>query len=95
MVPILKLTSSSIIMTDDFKNKLTGRIVSWCISWIVIGFNIYLFGMFLDEMEWPLWMVLLSAVYLVFVAYLMYNPLELPVDKHKSDSDDDTLCHTC
>ncbi|KAI7857412.1 natural resistance-associated macrophage protein-domain-containing protein [Circinella umbellata] len=93
MVPILKLTSSSFIMTNDFKNKLIGRIVSWSISWIVIGFNIYLFGMFLDEMEWPLWMVLLSVIYLIFVAYLMYNPLELSIDKHKKDNDNDTFYH--
>ena len=93
MVPILKLTSSGLIMTDDFKTTLLGRLVSWLISWVVMGFNIYLFGMFLDDMGWPWWMMLLSAIYLVFVAYLMHNPLQLPVDKHKDD--DDTLCHTC
>ncbi|KAI8146212.1 natural resistance-associated macrophage protein-domain-containing protein [Fennellomyces sp. T-0311] len=92
MIPILKLTSSGLIMTDDFKTRPLARLVSWLISWVVMGFNIYLFGMFLDDMGWPWWMMLLSAIYLAFVAYLMHNPLGLPVDKHK---DDDTLCHTC
>ncbi|KAJ8661446.1 hypothetical protein O0I10_002712 [Lichtheimia ornata] len=77
LVPILKLTSSTSIMTGQFRSSRAGRILAWLISWVVIGFNVYLFGMFLDDFNWSWWMVTLTGIYMMFVSYLIYTPLDL------------------
>lgn len=77
LVPILKLTSSTAIMTGQFRSSRAGRILAWLISWVVIGFNVYLFGMFLDDFNWSWWMVTLTGIYMIFVSYLIYTPLDL------------------
>jgi Mn2+/Fe2+ NRAMP family transporter len=91
IIPILKLTDSEAIMSAEFKNNRLSKTLSWTISWVVVGFNVYLFSMFLDDWGWPIWMVFLSVIYLCFVAYLMYTPLER---HHKSiDTLPGTLVH--
>ncbi|CAO3699559.1 unnamed protein product [Rhizopus stolonifer] len=80
IIPILKLTASSKIMSTTFKNSTMVNIVAWLISFIVVGFNIRLFLNYLDDLDWPTYAVTFSLIYFIFVAYLMYIPLEIPSD---------------
>ncbi|KAG1469749.1 hypothetical protein G6F56_003077 [Rhizopus delemar] len=80
IIPILKLTASSKIMSTAFKNSTMVNIVAWLISFIVVGFNIRLFLNYLDDLDWPAYAVIFSLIYFIFVAYLMYIPLEIPND---------------
>ncbi|KAI9314771.1 natural resistance-associated macrophage protein-domain-containing protein [Dichotomocladium elegans] len=77
LIPILKLTSSDVIMTETFKSGRGFQILSWAISWVVIGFNAYLFGMFLEDCKWSWWMICFSGIYMLFVCYLVYIPLRI------------------
>lgn len=75
VIPILKLSHSSSIMSETFVTGMAGQLISWAISWIVIGFNIYLLKMFLDDFGWLFWLAGPSIAYLILVGYLIYVPL--------------------
>ncbi|KAI8975590.1 natural resistance-associated macrophage protein-domain-containing protein [Mycotypha africana] len=81
IIPILKLTSAEKIMTKTFKNSRLTNFLCWSISIIVIIFNIYLFLNYLEDLDWPLYGVAFCILYLVFVIYLIYIPLNTPVQK--------------
>jgi hypothetical protein len=55
------------------------------ISFIVIGFNIQLFVNHLTELDWPIYAVIFSAVYFIFVLYLIWAPLQVPETKETED----------
>ncbi|KAI8376418.1 natural resistance-associated macrophage protein-domain-containing protein [Radiomyces spectabilis] len=82
IIPILKLTASSNIMTSTFKNSKRANMLYWLISWIVIGFNVYLFVSYLKELSWPPVLVLLTIGYFAFVVYLVYLPVDRVHSKH-------------
>ncbi|KAF7722062.1 hypothetical protein EC973_003744 [Apophysomyces ossiformis] len=63
------------VMTHTFKTKPFARYLCWTISWVVIGFNTYLFINNLGELNWPLLLVMLSIGYFAFVFYLVWIPL--------------------
>ncbi|KAI8877488.1 Nramp-domain-containing protein [Backusella circina FSU 941] len=81
IIPILKLTASSNIMSNTFKNSRLMNLASWSISAIVIGFNIKLFIDHLDQLNWPLYAVVFGSLYFAFVAGLMVVPLSAPTTK--------------
>jgi phosphotransferase system glucose/maltose/N-acetylglucosamine-specific IIC component len=74
-------------MTQVFKNSRVTNVVCWLISFTVIGFNVYLFFNYLDELNWPLYAVVFSVIYFVFVLYLIYIPLEIPTETKEVDSE--------
>ncbi|CAO3627971.1 unnamed protein product [Cunninghamella echinulata] len=76
VIPLLKLTSSSDIMTEYFKNKPFLNNICWIISWIVIGFNGYAFFTFIQEWDFSILLILFSIFYFCFVVYLIYLPLK-------------------
>ncbi|CAO3619035.1 unnamed protein product [Cunninghamella blakesleeana] len=76
VIPLLKLTGSSDIMTESFKNRPFLNNTCWIISWIVIGFNGYAFFTFAEEWESSTLMILFSLFYFSFVIYLTYSPLK-------------------
>lgn len=55
------------------------------ISFIVIGFNIQLFINHLTELDWPIYAVMFSAVYFVFVVYLIWTPIQVPEGKEEEE----------
>lgn len=71
IIPILKLTSSAEIMTCAFKTRLWGECLSWLISIIVMGFNMYLSTLYLGDYAW------IRIIYIGFVAYLASTPLQV------------------
>ncbi|KAI8088653.1 natural resistance-associated macrophage protein-domain-containing protein [Halteromyces radiatus] len=75
VIPLLKLTSSSDIMTKQFKNTRTLDYICWSISWIVIGFNAYAFLTFIESFGFSLILTGFSIAYFGFIAYLVYSPL--------------------
>ncbi|RCH99041.1 hypothetical protein CU097_015177 [Rhizopus azygosporus] len=85
IIPILKLTASSKIMSPNFKNSLIMNLIAWSISFIVIGFNVYLFLNYLDDLSWPTYAVVFGLIYFAFVVYLIYMPLEIPVDDKETE----------
>lgn len=85
IIPILKLTASSKIMSPRFKNSLIMNLIAWSISLIVIGFNVYLFLNYLDDLSWPTYAVVFGLIYFAFVVYLIYMPLEIPVDDKETE----------
>lgn len=85
IIPILKLTASSKIMSPNFKNSLIMNLIAWSISFIVIGFNVYLFLNYLDDLSWPTYAVVFGFIYFAFVVYLIYMPLEIPVDDKETE----------
>ncbi|KAI9484243.1 MAG: natural resistance-associated macrophage protein-domain-containing protein [Benjaminiella poitrasii] len=87
IIPILKLTSSEKVMTKVFKNSRLTQFVCWMISFIVICFNIQLFINYLSELEWPIFAVIFSIIYFMFVIYLIYVPLEAHENKEESEND--------
>ncbi|KAI8088376.1 natural resistance-associated macrophage protein-domain-containing protein [Thamnidium elegans] len=86
IIPILKLTASTKIMTKTFRNSRITNIMCWMISFIVIGFNVHLFINYLQELNWPLYAVMFSVTYFSFVVYLIFTPLEIPDTKEAEDS---------
>ncbi|KAG2199327.1 hypothetical protein INT47_012961 [Mucor saturninus] len=91
IIPILKLTASSQIMTHTFKNSRITNYVCWMISFIVIGFNVYLFFNYLQELHWPPYAVLFSIIYFSFVLYLIWIPLEVSETKEsRLDSEEES-----
>lgn len=82
IIPILKLTASSKIMSSTFQNSALVNATAWLVSFIVIGFNVHLFLNYLDDLDWPTYAVIFGFIYFVFVAYLIYIPLDVLTD-HK------------
>ncbi|KAI9030001.1 natural resistance-associated macrophage protein-domain-containing protein [Phycomyces nitens] len=76
IIPILKLTSSSRIMTSTFKNSRWMHTMCWTISWILFGFNVHLCIGFLKEYSYPPVLMGIAAIYFGFVGYLIYTPLD-------------------
>lgn len=81
IIPILKLTASTQVMTKVFQNTTVTNLVCWLISFTVIGFNVHLFINYLHELHWPFYAVAFSTIYFAFVAYLIYTPLSTPETK--------------
>jgi hypothetical protein len=78
-------------MTNTFKNSRLTNFVCWMISFIVIGFNVYLFINYLQELHWPLYAVVFSIIYFSFVLYLICIPLETFETKESGlDSEEET-----
>ncbi|ORE05382.1 Nramp-domain-containing protein [Rhizopus microsporus var. microsporus] len=63
IIPILKLTASSKIMSPNFKNSLIMNLIA-C---------------------WPTYAVVFGLIYFAFVVYLIYMPLEIPVDDKETE----------
>ncbi|CAO3630138.1 unnamed protein product [Mucor hiemalis] len=81
IIPILKLTASTRIMSKVFQNSIVTNIACWLISFTVIVFNMHLFANYLQELQWPLYAVVFSILYFAFVLYLVYTPLTTPDTK--------------
>ena len=72
-------------MSPNFKNSLIMNLIAWSISFIVIGFNVYLFLNYLDDLSWPTYAVVFGLIYFAFIVYLIYIPLEIPVDDKETE----------
>lgn len=43
LIPILKLTASNMVMSTEFQLTVAMQVICWILTWIVIGFNVFLF----------------------------------------------------
>ncbi|KAM3578536.1 hypothetical protein VKS41_008921 [Umbelopsis sp. WA50703] len=83
VIPILKLSASRSIMTQEFQSPRWLSVICWVLSCIIIGFNILIFHTFLNEMEleFPYMIYFIACIYMLFLAYLIITPLR------RSDTD--------
>ncbi|KAI8072932.1 natural resistance-associated macrophage protein-domain-containing protein [Gongronella butleri] len=75
VIPLLKLTASTTIMTEGEKNSWRMNLICWTVSLIVIGFNGSAFLEFLQAWNFHWLLLLLSFAYFGFVVYICYIPL--------------------
>ncbi|CAO3695290.1 unnamed protein product [Umbelopsis ramanniana] len=75
LIPILKLSSSTRVMSTEFQISNTLYTICWILAAVVIGFDIFLFSTYLHAIP-SVWVaILLGISYLVFLGYLIWLPV--------------------
>ncbi|CAG8514035.1 3424_t:CDS:2 [Ambispora gerdemannii] len=76
LLPILKLTSSNLVMGNTFSNHRFWKLVTWCLAIIIMCFNMYLFFVYLEELENKVLGYFWAIVYFIFIAYIALLPIQ-------------------
>ncbi|KAG2185660.1 hypothetical protein INT44_002453 [Umbelopsis vinacea] len=75
LIPILKLSSSTRVMSTEFQISNILYTICWILAAIVIGFDIFLFSTYLHAIP-SVWIaVVLGISYLIFLGYLIWLPI--------------------
>ncbi|KAG9307500.1 hypothetical protein G9A89_017330 [Geosiphon pyriformis] len=75
LLPILKLTSSHVVMGTAFRNKSFWKFVTWIFAAIIMGFNMFLLGVYLEQLENKSFGYLFGIVYFALIAYIAILPV--------------------
>ncbi|CAG8584461.1 601_t:CDS:2 [Diversispora eburnea] len=75
IIPLLKLTSSEEVMGISFKTNKFWKITSWTLAAIIIGINLFLLVLYLEELDNILLGYVFGSIYFVFIGYLSLLPL--------------------
>jgi hypothetical protein len=70
LIPILKLTSSKKVMGVTFRNRRFWKAITWLLAVILMGFNLFLLMVYLEELPNKILGYISCAIYFAFVAYL-------------------------
>ena len=65
IIPIVKLSSAAVVMSSEFRLSRVMHIVSWILTVVIIGFNIFLF---VSHVNGPISLavfVILGSIYVV------------------------------
>ncbi|CAI2182093.1 11845_t:CDS:2 [Funneliformis geosporum] len=85
LIPILKLTSSKEVMGHTFRSHHIWKYITWGLAFIIIGFNLFLFIAYLEELPNLYVGYVCGVIYFAFVLYLAILPLgekqELEIDE--------------
>ncbi|KAI8576749.1 hypothetical protein K450DRAFT_255393 [Umbelopsis ramanniana AG] len=75
LIPILKLSSSTRVMSAEFQISNVLYTICWILAAIVIGFDIFLFSTYLHAIP-SVWVaIVLGISYLMFLGYLIWLPI--------------------
>jgi len=75
LIPILKFTSSKEVMGPTFRSHRLWKYVTWGLAFIIIGFNLFLFIVYLEELPNLYVGYVCGVIYFAFVLFLAILPL--------------------
>ncbi|CDH49004.1 natural resistance-associated macrophageprotein [Lichtheimia corymbifera JMRC:FSU:9682] len=85
IIPIVKLSSAAVVMSSEFKLSRVMHIVSWALTIVIVGFNIFLF---VSHVNGPISLavfIVLGSIYVGFLIWLTW----LPINYSPTPSEDD------
>jgi Mn2+/Fe2+ NRAMP family transporter len=85
LIPILKLTSSKRVMGTAFRNHHFWKTITWLLAIILMGFNLFLFLVYLEELPNKILGYTSALLYFAFVAYLSVLKVGNPNPAAKRD----------
>ncbi|KAI9497820.1 natural resistance-associated macrophage protein-domain-containing protein [Zychaea mexicana] len=87
LIPILKLCSSTAVMSAEFTTSTVLHVICWLLTGVVVGFNVFLFVTHITSV-WSFVMIgAFGLVYLAFLAYMVWLPLDYVPKGANSDDD--------
>lgn len=76
LIPIIKLSTSSHVLSEEFRPSRIFQIICWILAVIVICFDIYLFIQHAVDVRSAAIIGVFAIFYISFLIYLMWKPLE-------------------
>ena len=76
LIPLMKLTNSELVMGKSFKTRNLWKYISWIIALIIIGTNLILFLMYLNEMPNLFLGYICGGIYFTFITYITLLPIK-------------------
>ena|ERR1051325_4164310 len=76
LVPLMKLTSSKSVMGRSFKTTNFWKYISWIIALVIIGTNLILSLVYLDEMPNLFLGYICGGIYFTFIIYIILLPIK-------------------
>lgn len=84
IIPIVKLSSAAVVMSSEFKLSRAMHIVSWMLTVVIIGFNIFLF---VSHVTGPISLavfIILGSIYVVrYDLHSRMNDMWITVDSFR------------
>src|SRR5688572_25128364 len=75
LIPILKFTSSKEVMGRIFQSYHIWKYLTWSLAFIIIGFNLFLFIIYLEELPNIYMGYVCGVIYFAFILFLAILPL--------------------
>ncbi|KAI8988870.1 natural resistance-associated macrophage protein-domain-containing protein [Pilobolus umbonatus] len=77
LIPIIKLSTSSHVLSEEFRPSLLLQITCWLLTLIVIGFDVFLFVKHATSVAMIITIIVSGFAYMAFLVYLVWKPLEV------------------
>ncbi|KAI7903370.1 natural resistance-associated macrophage protein-domain-containing protein [Cokeromyces recurvatus] len=88
LIPIIKLSTSSNILSKEFRPSTILQITCWSLTVIVIAFDIFLFIKHATSQGTAIVIGISGTIYLLFLVYLLWKPLCRAHNLSIEESDD-------
>lgn len=76
LIPIIKLSTSSNILSKEFRPSKLLQFICWLLTLVVISFDIYLFVKHATDILTSVLIGVTGTIYIVFLIYLVWKPLQ-------------------
>jgi natural resistance-associated macrophage protein len=76
LIPIIKLSTSSLVLSKEFRPSTIFQIICWILAAIVVAFDIYLFMQHATDLKSAILIGVIGTLYILFLIYLVWKPLE-------------------
>ncbi|GAA5816213.1 hypothetical protein MFLAVUS_009739 [Mucor flavus] len=76
LIPIIKLSTSSHILSKEFRPSKLLQFICWILTLVVISFDIFLFVKHATDILTSVLIGITGTIYIVFLIYLVWKPLQ-------------------
>jgi hypothetical protein len=77
LIPIIKLSTSSNILSKEFRPSSILQLICWILTGIVISFDIFLFAKHATDLISSITIGVVGTIYILFLIYLIWKPLDI------------------